>query len=109
MQKTDAGLYSIEFDTQQTNLKIFKTVSDKIIALALIVLNIVLITTSLFDIAEQRKTEKSVQKILKQEQEQERLREGGPELAIRDDDSSQKEEEENEWSWKNFFIKLFTG
>ena len=52
IQKTDAGLYSLEFDTRQTNLKIFKTVLDKIIALAIIFLNIVLITTSLFDIEE---------------------------------------------------------
>ena len=101
MQKTDAGLYSLEFDTQQTNLKIFKNVTQKLIAVAIIFLNIVLITTSLFDIEEQRNVEKSVQKILKQEREQERIREGGPELAIeKDDDTSQKEEEDNEWSWK---------
>ena len=80
VQKTDAGLFSLEFDTKQTNLKIFKTVFDKSIAVAIILLNIVLVTTSLFDIAEQRKTEKSVQKMLKHEQEQERIREGGHQL-----------------------------
>ena len=51
-QRTDAGLFSLEFDTRQTNLKIFKTVWSKMIAVAIILLNIVLITTSLFDIAE---------------------------------------------------------
>ena len=49
-QKTDAGLYSLEFNTEQTTLKIFQTPRDSLIAILIIIFDILIILISMVDI-----------------------------------------------------------
>ena len=50
--KTDAGLYSLEFESSQTTLKIFKTTMATVWAIVIIFLDLVLILWSMVDISD---------------------------------------------------------
>ena len=61
-KKTDVGLYSLEFDTKLTKLKIYMTTWSKVRAGIIIILDIILILISMIDIRDERENKRLLAK-----------------------------------------------
>jgi hypothetical protein len=53
--KNESGIYSLTYNTESSNLIVFDTLTKQILTIFILILDVLLIATALYDINEQRK------------------------------------------------------